>query len=223
MSCPSESGYVFIFWRLSMQLVSVRSLRLILLVLCGFLVGCGTQGSVRVPPNAVASNNNYLIGPGDTLQIFVWRNPEISVVVPVRPDGKISTPLVEDMVAVGKSPSKLARDVESILSKYIRTPTVTVIVNQFQGTFGEQIRVVGQATRPVALPYRENITLLDVLIEVGGLTRFAAGNRAKVIRRTRNGQVEIPVRLEDLQQKGALNQNVKMQPGDILIIPEAWF
>ena len=187
------------------------------------LSACGSKGNVRVPANAAPSNNSYLVGPGDTLQIFVWRNPEISVTVPVRPDGKISTPLVEDMVAVGKSPSKLARDIESVLGKYIRTPTVTVIVNQFQGTFGEQIRVVGQATRPVALPYRENITLLDVLIEVGGLTRFAAGNRAKVIRRTRNGRVEIPVKLEDLQQKGALNQNIKMQPGDILIIPEAWF
>src|SRR5690606_15779825 len=124
-------------------------------------------------------SSEYLIGPGDVLQVFVWRNPEISVTVPVRPEGKISTPLVEDMMAAGKTPTRLARDIERVLSKYIKSPVVTVIVTDFVGTFGEQIRVVGQATNPRSRAYRSNMTLLDVMIEVGGLTEYAAGNRAK--------------------------------------------
>jgi polysaccharide biosynthesis/export protein len=170
-----------------------------------------------------STTSEYRIGPGDQLQVFVWRNPEISVTVPVRPDGRISTPLVEDMVAVGKTPSQLARDIEQALARYVRTPIVTVIVTGFVGTFSEQIRVVGQATNPKALSYREKMTLLDVMIEVGGLAQFAAGNRATLVRRV-NGQEEVmKVRLEDLMKKGDISANVTMHPGDILIIPEARF
>ncbi len=176
-------------------------------------------GSSTAPADAAG----YLIGPGDNLQVFVWRNQEISVTVPVRPDGKISTPLVEDMVAVGKTPTQLARDIEQILGKYIRTPVVTVIVTGFIGTFGEQIRVVGQAANPKALSYRERITLLDVMIEVGGLGQFAAGNRAKIVRRWGGQQTVIPVRLDDLVKRGDVSANVGMRPGDILVIPETRF
>jgi polysaccharide export outer membrane protein len=141
----------------------------------------------------------------------------------VRPDGKISTPLIEDMTAAGKTPTALARDIEAVLAEYIRTPTVNVIVQRFVGTFGEQIRVVGQAANPQALPYREGMTLLDVMIAVGGLSVFAAGNRAKLIRRQADGQVEVPVRLDDLLNDGDIAQNVTMRPGDVVIIPEARF
>lgn len=186
-----------------------------------WLSGCGTSGTpasqVAIPAEAVT---DYVIGPGDSLQVFVWRNQDISVTVPVRPDGKISTPLVEDMVAVGKTPSQLARDIERSLSAYIRNPTVTVIVEDFVGTFGRQIRVVGEAAEPRALAYRENMTVLDVMIEVGGLTEFAAGNRAKIIRRAGNQEQEIRVRLQDLLRKGDIEANVRMLPGDVLIIPE---
>jgi polysaccharide export outer membrane protein len=189
------------------------------------LAAC-SSGPTRVDsdrPSGGSATKEYLIGPGDTLQVFVWRNPEISVTVPVRPDGKISTPLVEDMAASGKTPSHLARDIEKELSRYIKSPVVTVIVTDFVGTFGEQIRVVGEATNPRALSYRSNMTLLDVMIEVGGLTEYAAGNGAKIIRRRGKETVRIPARLEDLMQDGDIEANVAMQPGDVLIIPESWF
>lgn len=169
------------------------------------------------------ATSEYRIGPGDHLQVFVWRNPEISVTVPVRPDGRISTPLVEDMVAVGKTPSQLSRDIERILSKYIRTPIVTVIVTDFVGTFSEQIRVIGQAQNPKALSYREKMTLLDVMIQVGGLAQFAAGNRAKLVRHEGGEQTVYRVRLQDLVEKGDISANMLMRPGDVLIIPEARF
>lgn len=189
------------------------------------LAAC-SSGPTRVDadrPSGGPATEEYLIGPGDTLQVFVWRNPEISVTVPVRPDGKISTPLVEDMPASGKDPSRLARDIEKELSRYIKSPVVTVIVTDFVGTFGEQIRVVGEATNPRALSYRSNMTLLDVMIEVGGLTEYAAGNGAKIIRRRGRETVRIPARLEDLMQDGDIDANVAMRPGDVLIIPESWF
>jgi len=170
-----------------------------------------------------ATTSEYRIGPGDQLQVFVWRNPEISVTVPVRPDGRISTPLVEDMVAVGKTPSELARDIEQVLAKYVRTPIVTVIVTGFVGTFNQQIRVVGQAANPKALSYREKMTLLDVMIEVGGLAQFAAGNRATLVRHVNGQEQVLKVRLEDLMKKGDISANLAMRPGDILIIPEARF
>jgi polysaccharide export outer membrane protein len=170
---------------------------------------------------AVSTKGDYKIGPGDTLNIFVWRNEELSVTVPVRPDGKISTPLVEDMVAVGKSPSELARDMESVLQEYIRAPRVNVIVEGFVGTFGEQVRVLGQAVSPSSLPYRERMTLLDVMIEVGGLTQFAAGNRSKLVRVVNGQTEEYRVRLDDLVNKGELAENMLVLPGDVIIIPES--
>lgn len=165
----------------------------------------------------------YLIGPGDSLNIFVWRNPEVSQSVTVRPDGKISTPLVEDLIAAGKTPSDLAREVEEVLSQYIKDPLVTVIVGGFSGLYNEQIRVVGEAAQPQALPYRSHMTVLDVMIAVGGLTDFADGNKTVVTRSIDGEQVQLTIRLEDLIKDGDVSANVAMHPGDILIIPEAWF
>ncbi len=167
--------------------------------------------------------SSYQIGPGDVLDIFVWRNPEISTKVPVRPDGKISTPLVEDMVAVGKTPSQLARDMEDVLATYIKSPAVNVIVTEFRGALSEQVRVVGQAANPQMIPYREGMTLLDVMIAVGGLGEFAAGNRAKLVRRIGANNREYRVRLDDLLNKGAVEHNIDIEPGDVIIIPEAFF
>ncbi len=165
----------------------------------------------------------YLIGPGDTLNVFVWRQPELSQNVPVRPDGMISTPLVEDMVAVGKTPSQLAQDIENILSEYIRSPEVTIIVQQFVGTFSAQIRVLGQAVNPGTVPYRERMTLLDVMLEVGGLTEFAAGNRSRLVRAVDGKSDEKRIRLDNLLNRGDLDENLLVQPGDVIVIPEAIF
>lgn len=165
----------------------------------------------------------YLIGPGDSVDVFVWGNPDLSATVPVRPDGRITTPLIEDVQASGKTPTQLARDMEKHLAKYIRNPVVTVIVTGFVGLYSEQIRVVGQAAKPQSIPYRENITLLDVMIAVGGLTEFADGNHAVLVR-TINGKMhQYHVRLDDLLKDGDISANVDMLPGDVLIIPEAWF
>lgn len=206
----------------------------ILVTLAAMLGACGSGGD-PLPPTSQSSSSvvgetsespadNYIIGPGDSLNIFVWRNPEISTTVPVRPDGKISTPLVEDMVAVGKTPTELARDMEAVLAEYIRSPSVNVIVEGFVGAFAEQIRVVGQAAQPMSLPYRDRMTLLDVMIEVGGLTEFAAGNRSKVVRRQADGNTEeYRVKLSDLLNDGDMSQNIIMRPGDVVIIPESFF
>ena len=191
--------------------------------------GAAPPATAAVPPAsatapaAPAGGSEYLIGPGDTLQVFVWGQPDLSVTVPVRPDGRVSTPLIDDLEAVGKTPTQLAKDMEKILAEYIRSPEVNVIVQKFVGTFGNQIRVLGQATRPQAVPYRENMTLLDVMIEVGGLTRFAAGNRAKVVRTVNGKTKEFKVRIDDLINRGRVKENMVMQPGDIVIIPEAVF
>jgi len=190
------------------------------------LQACGGGGAaVRAADKASLSapESEYRIGPGDQLRIFVWNQPEISGQVPVRPDGYISAPLIEDVVAAGKTPTELARDIETRLSEYIRTPKVNVIVVNFQGTAADQIKVVGQATNPRALPYRSNMTLLDVMIEVGGLTEFAAGNRARVIRIVNGKQTEIPVRIKDLLTKGKMDANLRMLPGDVVVIPESIF
>ncbi len=178
---------------------------------------------VELDPVATSASTKYYIGPGDTLQVFVWRNPEISATVAVRPDGKISTPLVEDMVAVGRTPTELARLIEVELSEYIRSPKVNIVVTNFVGQFSQQIRVVGQAARPQAISYRSSISLLDVMIEVGGLGEFAAGNRSKVVRRSGGESQEIPVRIDDLLNEGDMSQNLTMRPGDVVIIPESWF
>lgn len=167
-------------------------------------------------------SSNYLIGPGDVLQVFVWRNPELSTSVPVRPDGKISTPLVEDMVAVGKTPSILARDMEKVLAQYIRSPQVNIIVSQPVSTFS-QVKVIGQVANPQAIPYRDGVTVLDVILQVGGLGQFAAGNRSKIIRMEGGKQREIRVKLTDLVQGGDLRQNLPMKPGDVLVVPQSLF
>jgi len=187
-------------------------------------VGCGGKTKVvDAPPPPPAVQTEYRIGPGDDLQVFVWNHPELTVTVPVRPDGLISTPLVENMKAEGKTPSQLSRDLETALSEYVRTPTVNVIVTQFVGAYGDQIRVVGQAQKPQSLPYRANMTVLDVMIAVGGLAEFAAGNRAVIVRRQGDQQLRIPIRLADLMNDGDIGANVAMQPGDVLIIPESRF
>jgi polysaccharide export outer membrane protein len=186
--------------------------------------GCTTTPATpSSATSASVSSTNYIIGPGDTLKIFVWRNPDVSGEVPVRPDGKITTPLVEDMQAVGKTATQLARDLETALGDYLKKPVVTVTVTEFVGNFTEQIRVVGQATEPKALTYRDDLTLLDVVIEVGGLSEFADGNGAKLVRRTSNGKETFNLRLADLINKGDMSANIDMQPGDIVVIPESWF
>ncbi|GAB4345506.1 MAG: polysaccharide export protein [Gammaproteobacteria bacterium] len=170
-----------------------------------------------------SEGTNYTIGPGDQLNVFVWGNEDLSVVVPVRPDGKITTPLVEDVQAAGKTPTQLARDIERRLARYVKNPIVTVTVSSFVGSSNEQIRVIGQAAQPRSIPYRVNMTVLDVIIAVGGLTEFAAGNRATIVRGPQGKQQSFRVRLKDLVEKGDISANVVMQPGDILIIPESWF
>ncbi|MFT4582926.1 MAG: polysaccharide export outer membrane protein [Gammaproteobacteria bacterium] len=196
-----------------------------------YLTGCSTVME-HVPfvnhyepaPTKTASDDyNYIIGPGDNLTIFVWRNPELSTSVPVRPDGKFSTPLVEDLVASGKTPSALSREIEVVLGDYIRDPLVTVTVGGFRGEFYEQVRVVGEAAQPLSIPFVKNMTVLDLMVQVGGLTEFAAGNRATIVRTAGSGQQQYRVRLNDLIKDGDISANVDMQPGDILIIPEAWF
>jgi polysaccharide export outer membrane protein len=201
-----------------------------LLLVAVSLAACGGSPTISASNSAQNNDNsgdvvqaNYQIGPGDILDIFVWRNPEISTSVPVRPDGKISTPLVEDMVAVGKTPSQLARDMESVLARYIKAPSVNVIVTEFRGTFERQVRVVGQAANPQSIAYREGMTVLDVLIAVGGLGEFAAGNRAKLVRTVNGEPTEYRIRLDDLLNKGEIEHNVEIEPGDVLIIPESFF
>lgn len=202
---------------------AVRVLRLLLtLSIFVWLAGCASGRFAPAPAKAGVADYNYLIGPGDVLNINVWRNPELSVTVPVRPDGKISTPLVEDLQAIGKDPNALARDIEKSLSKFIRDPVVTVLVTTFVGPYAEQIRVVGEAAKPQVLPYRQNMTLLDVMIAVGGLTEFANGNAASILR-TSEANIQYSVRLKDLVKNGDVSANVEMRPGDVLIIPQSWF
>lgn len=170
-----------------------------------------------------STTSDYIIGPGDSIQVFVWRNSELSVTVPVRPDGKVSTPLVEDMIAVGKKPSELARDIEARLAEYIRSPQVNIIVTNARSSFS-QVTVIGQVRSPQTVPYQEGMKLLDLLLAVGGLTEFAAGNRAKLLRKDENGKsVEIKVRLKDLLTGGKLKENFEVRPGDVLIVPESIF
>ena len=199
--------------------------RLLTSILCTlaalFISGCSTPYP-PAPREAATSDYNYVIGPLDTVNIIVWRNPELSLVVPVRPDGKITTPLVDDLDALGKTPTVLARDIEKALGKYIRDPVVTVIVTTFVGPASEQIRVIGEAAKPQILAFRKNMTLLDVMIAVGGLTDFADGNRANIFRVGDGGKL-YSVRLQDLVKRGDITANVDMRPGDILIIPQSYF
>jgi polysaccharide export outer membrane protein len=187
------------------------------------LGGCASTRLPAAGGLAVSDNPDYLIGPGDSVNIVVWRNAEVSMTVPVRPDGKITTPLVEDLQAAGKTSTQLARDIEKALSKYIQEPVVTVVVTSFVGTYSEQVRVIGQATKPQALPYKRDMSLMDVLIAVGGVSEFAAGNRATIIRNDNGRQQRLAVRLDDLLHEGDISANVAMRPGDVLVIPESYF
>ena len=177
--------------------------------------------AVDAPPPQIVTND-YRIGPGDVLNVFVWRNPELTVTVPVRPDGKVSTPLVSDMVAQGKTPSQLSKDIEIVLAEYVRSPQVNVIVTTPVSTFS-QVKVVGQVKRPSAVPYREGMMLMDVMLQVGGVTEFAAPNRAKIVRPENGKETEIKVRIGDLLKKGDTKQNIPVKPGDVIIVPESRF
>jgi polysaccharide biosynthesis/export protein len=201
------------------------------LILSLALAGCGTGlfHTHAAPPVVEKSTSkaadDYIIGSGDQLSIFVYHNPDLSEGgVAVRPDGRISTPLIEDIVAAGKTPTQLAREIEQRLTKYIQDPNVTVIVRSFIGPPDRQVRVIGEATDPIAIPYREHMTLLDVMIATKGLTKYAAGNRAVIVRVDGNGkQQTIRVRLSDLIKDGDIGQNIEMSPGDTLIVPQSWF
>ena len=193
------------------------------------LGGCGLFGSPPAPPvvdsTAAKPADDYIIGSGDQLSVFVYRNPDLSEAdVAVRPDGRISTPLIEDIAAAGKTPTQLAREIEQRLTKYIQAPNVTVIVRGFIGPPDRQVRVIGEAVDPIAIPYRDHMTLLDVMIATKGLTKYAAGNRAVIVRTDAGGkQQTIHVHLADLIKDGDINQNIKMNPGDTLIVPQSWF
>jgi len=173
--------------------------------------GAGARGAVA---------DQYLVGPGDTLQVFVWRSPDLSVTVPVRPDGKISTPLVENMTAVGKTPSQLARDMEVVLAEYVRSPKVNIIITVAVSTLS-QVKVVGQVKKPQALPYREGMRVLDVILAVDGLSEFAAGNRSSIVRSEGGTTRKIRVKLDNLLNKGDVSQNLPVRPGDVLVVPQS--
>ena len=185
------------------------------------LASCGGAQTRPATAAGEVASSQYLVGPGDSLQVFVWDHVDLTTVVQVRPDGRISTPLVEDLQAAGKSPTELARDIEKVLGQYVRAPVVTVIVQTFVGESGQQVRVVGQAVGPKALQYRQGMRVLDVVIEAGGLSQFAAGNRARIVRPVGGKLTEIRVRLDDLLNKGRIDQNVPILPGDVLIIPQS--
>lgn len=187
--------------------------------------GCADERATLPPalPNADIEAPTYLIGPLDSITVFVWRNAELSGGAVVRPDGRVTLPLVEDMLAAGKTPVALARDIEKELSKYVLDPIVTVSVGGFVGPFSQQIRIVGEAAQPQAIPYRANMTVLDVMIAVGGLTEFADGNRTTLIRVEDVHQREYRIRLDDLLQDGDISANTHVLPGDVIIIPESWF
>lgn len=195
------------------------------------LTGCGGGASgPELPPAAFVSTDQgpgeeYVIGPLDELTIFVWRNPELGAKVQVRPDGRITTPLITDMPAVGKTPTMLAQDIKIQLSQYIDNPIVSVIINEFAGTYSQQVRIVGATEKPASIPYRANMTLLDAMIAVGGLSEFASGNRSRLVRfdRQTGRQREYPVRIGDLLKKGDSRANVQLRPGDVIIIPESAF
>jgi polysaccharide export outer membrane protein len=172
---------------------------------------------------AATEVSKYVIGPGDQLQISVWHNPELSTAVPVRPDGRISTPLVTDVVAAGRTPEELGHDIEARLKKYVSDPIVTVIVSSFVGPYSQQVRIVGEASQPKALPYLAHMTVLDAMIASGGLTPYASGNRAKLIRKVNGKDVVTTLRLSDLLKDGDLSANTELQPGDTIIIPQSFF
>jgi polysaccharide biosynthesis/export protein len=207
---------------INQALKSTRAATFHCIALASILVGgCASNQYPAAPLTAASPNYQYVIGPGDVVNIVVWRNPELSMIVPVRPDGKIAAPLVEDLPAIGKDSTTLARDIEKALAKVIRDPVVTVIVTNFVGPYSEQIRVVGEAAKPQVLSYKQKMTLLDVMIAVGGVTDFADGNGASILRSSEGKQYS--VRIKDLIKRGDISANVEMKPGDVLIIPQSWF
>jgi polysaccharide export outer membrane protein len=193
------------------------------LLMVATLSGCANPYPPLESKAEVPDDYTYIIGPGDSVQMFVWGNPEVTQSVTVRPDGKITAPLVEELPASGKTPYQLARDVEKELGKYVRNPLVTIIVGGFVGPYSEQVRVVGEAAEPQAIPYKENMTLLDLMIAVGGTTEFADGNGASVIRIVDGEQKQFGVRIDDLIERADISANADIMPGDILVIPEAFF
>lgn len=198
------------------------------LALVGVLVAACTPTPKALDPTNTttpATAGDYIIGPGDTLSIFVYQAADLSVTaLPVRPDGRISVPLVPDMMAAGKTPTQLGDDIAEKLRKYVKDPTVTVMMHSFIGPFDRQVRVIGEAADPMAIPYRDHLTVLDVMIEAKGLTKYAAGNRSVIVRRGANGRQDIiHIKLSSLLKDGDVSQNVEMKPGDTLIIPQSWF
>ncbi len=189
------------------------------------VTGCGSNPNVNLSPEqqAATPDYEYLIGPGDTMEVFVWGNPDLSTNVVVKPDGKITTRLVENIEASGKTASQLARDIEKAYGQYVKSAVVSVIVNNFVGVPFQQVRVVGEAQQPLKVPYRKHMTVLDAMIEVGGLTDFASGNRAVLIRNFEGKREVLELRLDDLLKDGDISANIPMYPGDIVIIPESWF
>ena len=207
-----------------MRFGSLCRVALIMATLGMGLGACAPTSPRTAPPVSPNSETaRYLIGPGDTLQISVWHNAELSATVPVRPDGRISTPLVPDVIAAGRTPEDLSHDLESRLKKFVSDPLVTVIVSSFVGPYDQQIRIVGEAATPKAIPYLAHMTVLDAMISAGGLTPYAAGNRAKIVRRVDGKDVEMTVRLTDLLKDGDLSANADLRPGDIIIIPQSFF
>ena len=207
------------------RLTWVLGFALLAAVAPGYAAMAGAAAPTAAAPAAAAAapiSADYVIGPGDSLHVFVFQNDELSVTVPVRPDGKISTPLVEDMVAVGKTPSQLARDIEKSLGEYVKSPKVNVVVMSAMSIFS-QIKVIGQVLHPQAVPYRDGMTVLDAVLAVGGLSQFAAGNRAHVVRTENGKQTEIKVKLEALVNSGDMTQNLPLRPGDVLVVPESRF
>ena len=203
-----------------------RSILLPFLALLAMLSGCGPTGPNPnlVAPRGSAANSPYLIGPGDTLSVFVYQAPQLSVPsLQVRPDGRISMPLIPDIAAAGKTPTALSKDIETRLKQYVKEPNVSVIVSGFVGPLDRQIRVIGEASEPLAIPYRDQMTVLDVMIQTKGLTRYAAGNSSIIVRDIGGKRQTIKVRLSDLLKDGDIDQNVAMLPGDTLIIPQSWY
>lgn len=209
------------------KLLTLVCIPLIFIVSAAFSQAQAAAAATPLPvttgvPAESKVSDDYVIGPGDSLQIFVWRNPELTATVPVRPDGKISTPLVEDMIAVGKTPSQLARDIEKVLGEYVRSPQINVIVTQPNSAFS-QVKVIGQVLRPQSIAYRDGLKVLDAVLAVGGLAPFAAGNRAKIMRTVNGKSTEIKVKLSALVNDGDMRQNLALQPGDVIVIPESRF
>lgn len=208
-----QAGSVVVFGLVALALLSLGA--------------CSSNGerlpSANFVPAEEGPGPDYVVGPLDSLSIFVWRNPELSTSVTVRPDGRFSVPLIDDMVATGRTPTALARAIEEELSQYIQSPIVTVIVTGFQGPLAQQVRVVGEAAQPQAIAFRANMTLLDVMIAVGGLTDFAAGNSARLVRSGGGRQSEYSLRISDLLKDGDASANVAIMPGDVIIIPESFF